>query len=338
MAVAVGTFFTAEEVFMDLAQGHGELANRDIVSGIQFWLIWIALTPAMAMAVRRWPLNTPRIAPALLAHAGMALVLGVIHNLVGFAVASLVALARDGGTFARAFDRPVLSQGFVWGLFTGAVFYTVVVMLFTALAFRAELAQVKLDTLTSQLRPHFLFNTLNAISVFAGEDAAKARQMILRLSTLLRRSLDQEAHEVPLEEELTFANEYLDIQRGRFGDRLAVVVDVSPDTLRANIPVFLLQPLLENAIEHGMTDDRPITVTVRARRAGDMLHLSVNDDGAGFDEDASRRHSIGNANARARLEQLYGARARIEWTSANGRSATPGTQVDIRIPYREPLI
>ena len=124
----------------------------------------------------------------------------------------------------------------------------------SAAALETELTQSKLDTLRSQLRPHFLFNTLNAVSVLVTEDADKAQQMLLRLSTLLRRSLDERAQEVPLRQELAFANDYLDIQRGRFGDQLAVHLAIDPAVLNACVPVFLLQPLLENAIEHGKTE------------------------------------------------------------------------------------
>jgi hypothetical protein len=335
MALIVGAFFTAEEVFMDLASGRGELTRRDLANGLQFWLIWVALAPAIAITVRHWPLNSRQVARPLVAHAGAALGLAVVHNLMSYAVDSLGPFARFSGNVARPFGRAIISQGFVWGVFTGVVFYTVVVMLYTALAFRAELAQVKLETLRSQLRPHFLFNTLNAISVFVGEDAAKARLLILRLSTLLRRSLDQEGHEAPLEDELAFANDYLEIQRGRFGERLVVALDVSPDTLRGNVPVFLLQPLLENAIEHGMPDNRPIAVTVRASRANGTMRLAVIDDGVGLIDDSTRRGGIGIANTRARLEQLYGAEARVEWRSGDGRPDAPGTFVEIHLPYRE---
>lgn len=332
MVLAVGTFFTAEEVLMDLATGHGALARGDVVGGSQFWLLWLVLVPAVSIALRRWPLNTKHIGRPLLAHVVTALVLSVLRNVLWYAIGSITAYVRSGGSGARVFTRPLISQGFVSGVFTGVVFYTVVVMLYTALAFRAELAQVKLDTLRSQLRPHFLFNTLNAISVFVGEDADKARLLILRLSTLLRRSLDQEAHEVPLKEELAFTNDYLDIQRGRFGDRLTVVLDVEPDALRGNIPVFLLQPLLENAIEHGMPDDRPISVTVRAARVNGTMHIAVVDDGVGLLEDTTPKRGIGVANTRARLEQLYGDRARVEWLTANGGA---GTRVEIQLPYHE---
>ena len=334
MALAVGAFFTAEEVFMDLAAGRTALAAGDIVDGAQFWLIWVALVPLISLAIRRWPLNDRTVAGPIAAHAGVGVALAVLHNVLSLLVDAALKHPRSGG-LAVAFQRRLISQPFVWGVFTGLVFYTVVVMLYTALAFRAELAQAKLDTLRAQLRPHFLFNALNAISVFVGEDAGKARLLILRLSALLRRSLEQERDEVPLAEELGFANEYLDIQRGRFGDRLNVVFEVSPAALRGNTPVFLLQPLLENAIEHGMPDDRPITVAVRASRSADQLRLSVVDDGVGIDGLLNGRLGVGLANTRARLEQLYGRAARLEWRSAgDGRDAL-GTHVAIELPYRE---
>src|SRR5262249_56905302 len=115
-------------------------------------------------------------------------------------------------------------------------------------ALEAELTRSKLDTLRSQLRPHFLFNTLNAISVFVTEDADKARDMLLRLATLLRRSLDEEAHEVTLAQELAFVNDYLEIQRGRFGDQLTVRLGVDPAGLGAGRARFLFQPLPRNPI------------------------------------------------------------------------------------------
>ncbi len=341
MALAVGVFFTAEEVFMDRASGRAALTQRDIVNGAEFWAIWLALVPAIAIAVRRWPLNGSRVTRALAAHAATALALAVVHNLIGYATDSLVAYAHAGGSLVHSFDRAVISQAFVWGVFTGVVFYAVVLMLHTALAFRAELAQAKLDTLRAQLRPHFLFNTLNAISVFVGEDTAKARSMILRLAALLRRSLDQDRHEVPLAEELAFALDYLDIQRGRFGDRLTVDLDVAPNALRGNVPVFLLQPLLENAIEHGMPDERSITVIVRASRLADGLRVAVIDDGTGLVAEAARRGGngagIGITNTRARLEQLYGAAAGVEWRPAGEQADATGTHVEIRLPYRESL-
>ena len=150
-------------------------------------------------------------------HATVALGLAVTHNIIADFATAFARSAFAGGGFVDALRRSA-TDGVRLGVFTGVVYYAVVALFYAALALRrlcvaeqvgaaalrAELTQSKLDMLRSHLRPHFLFNTLNAISVFVGEDSAKAQQMILRLSTLLRRSLDEEAQEVALEEELAF--------------------------------------------------------------------------------------------------------------------------------------
>jgi two-component system, LytTR family, sensor kinase len=235
----------------------------------------------------------------------------------------------------------VTSPAFVWGVFTSAVFYAVVVMVYTAVRFRtmsagleAELTRSKPEALRSQLRPHFLFNTLNAISVSMTEDADKARDLLLRLSTLLRRSLDEEAHEVPLRQELAFVDDYLEIQRGRFGDQLTVRIGVDPTVLDVRFPVFLLQPLLENAIEHGKDDDNRTTIALHAGREGDQLRVTLEDDGPGVG-DGMVREGIGLRNTRARLHHLYGAAASIQLRRASGTTDSRGTCVEIRIPFAE---
>src|ERR1051326_4450375 len=126
MVLGVGTFFTAEEVLMDLATGRVASARGDVVSGLQFWLIWLALVPAVSIALRRWPLNTKHIGRPLLAHAVTALVLSVFRNVIWYAINSIIIYLRSGGgSAARVFTRPLISQGFVSGVFTGVVFYTV---------------------------------------------------------------------------------------------------------------------------------------------------------------------------------------------------------------------
>jgi two-component system, LytTR family, sensor kinase len=158
--------------------------------------------------------------------------------------------------------------------------------------------------------------------------------MLLRLSTLLRRSLDEEAHEVPLRQELAFVNDYLDIQRGRFGDQLAVDLAVDPTVLDACVPVFLLQPFLENAIEHGRSDDGRTTIALRAGREHDMLHVTLEDDGPGVGS-ARVREGIGLRNTRARLHHLYGPGATVELRAAQGNARASGACVEIRIPFRD---
>ena len=322
LALIVGVFFTAEEVLMHLAGGRTGLALGDVVDGAIFWLVWALLTPFAVAAIRRWPLDARPLALPLITNLVAALALATLHNLIAYGVPAVVQ------------GRAVSGTAFVWGLFTGVLFYAVIAMIYTAARFRftaatlaRELTQTKLDTLRAQLHPHFLFNTLNAISVFVKEDADKAREMILRLSTLLRRSLDEEAHEVPLANELAFVNDYLDIQRGRFGARLAVDVSVDPAVLGADVPVFLLQPLLENAIEHGRSEGM-CRVALRVAADGDLLNISVTDDGPGVDRKAPLRERVGLTNTRERLRHLYGSRASVDLAAA----APTGARVEIRIP------
>ena len=349
LALVVGTFFIAQEVLADLASGQRVYVAQDLVVALLFWVLWAFLTPVVLVAVRRWPLDAKPIYRPLLVHAVVAVVLASVESMITIGLRSLALYLWGAVGVKEALRQNYSPTALVFGVFTGVFFYAVVVMVYTALRFRslyvaeqlsaaalgAELTQSKLDTLQSQLRPHFLFNTLNAISVFVTEDADKAQQMILRLSTLLRRSLDEEAHEVPLQQELGFVNDYLDIQRGRFGDRLTVQLAIDPAVLDARVPVFLLQPLLENAIEHGKSDDTGTTIWLSASRDGDRLHITLADDGPGMGDHAPVREGIGLGNTRARLHHLYGSRATVELGVAHRMNGSPGTEVEIRIPFCE---
>jgi hypothetical protein len=349
LALVVGAFFTAQEDLMDLARGRPGLVVQDVLNGLCFWGAWAVLTPAVLVAVRRWPLDAKPVYRPFLAHAAVSGLLSAVQMVITVGLRALAFHLWDGVGLIEELRKNATPTAFVWGVFTGVVYYAMIVMVYTALRFRslyvaerlsaaaleAELARSKLDTLRSQLRPHFLFNTLNAISVFVTEDAEKAQQMLLRLSTLLRRSLDQEAHEVPLKEELAFVNDYLEIQRGRFGDQLAVEVAVDPAVMEARVPVFLLQPLVENAIEHGKSDNGCTTIALSAGRERDELQITLVDDGPGVGDGVRLQEGIGLRNTRARLHHLYGSRATVALGSAHGETALPGTRVEIRIPFQE---
>jgi two-component system, LytTR family, sensor kinase len=311
LALVVGLYFVGLEVLVGLAEGQPANLLPRLKIVLCFWLAWAILTPAVLFAVRRW--RSPLIQTAV----------GIILSMVQTAIAlTLQSIGRSGGL--RFGLVP-----FLWGTFTAIVFYALVRYRILYVAADAELTRSKLEMLRSQLRPHFLFNTLNAISVFVTEDAEKAQTMLLRLSTLLRRSLDEEAHEVPLEQELGFVNDYLDIQRGRFGDQLVVTLAVDPAVMRVQVPVFLLQPLLENAIEHGKCEDRPTMVRLSAGRDGDMLRITIADNGPGVGNGGPVREGVGLKNTRARLSTLYGPRASVE--VGNGQL---GARVDIRVPLQ----
>jgi signal transduction histidine kinase len=192
----------------------------------------------------------------------------------------------------------------------------------------SRLAQAQNQALRMQLQPHFLFNTLNSISALIHSDGEAADQMLTRLADLLRMTLDGgSTQEVPLRQELAFCEGYLAIEHIRFQDRLKVRFEIPPDCMEARVPSFLLQPLVENAIKHGVSGlARASTIEVRARRDGEWLELEVKDDGKGFEKG---REGIGTTNTTHRLRLLYKERQKFTLLSEPGN----GTTALIRIPW-----
>jgi signal transduction histidine kinase len=199
-----------------------------------------------------------------------------------------------------------------------------------SIALRAQLADAQLDALRMQLNPHFLFNTLHAMSALVERDPGGVRRMIARLSELLRHTTDTHAaDEVPLREELGFLRRYIEIMEIRFQGRLQVSIDIDESLLDVRVPNLILQPLVENALEHGVNRLTGTgEVTISARREGDRLVLSVRDNGPGLPA-GEPRAGVGIANTRARLAQLYGERARLTLTSG----AEGGVVAEIVVPY-----
>ncbi len=225
----------------------------------------------------------------------------------------------------------------------------------------AQLAEARLSALRMQLNPHFLFNTLNAVSALVEHDPAGVRTMIARLSSLLRRVLDADGsvQETQLRDEADFLRDYLDVQQVRLQDRLRVEEAWGPGTLGALVPPLILQPLVENAIEHGIAQihERVGTVRLSAVREGARLVLRVEDDGPGLSPEAqpagasgerqsagartegsrtegsrtgARRSGVGLANTRERLKALYGASASLKLRAASGG----GTVAEVTLPFR----
>ena len=198
----------------------------------------------------------------------------------------------------------------------------------------AKLAQAQLAALKMQLHPHFLFNTLHTISAFMGEDIKVARRMIVRLSELLRLTLENAGQqEVSLKQELEALERYLEIEQIRFQDRLVVQMAIEPETLDARVPNLLLQPLVENAIRHGIAPHSSAgRIEIHSRRQDHTLEIQVRDDGPGMPEveEFHFRERIGLANTRARLKQLYGDAHRFEIENA----AEGGLLVTVVIPFQ----
>jgi len=171
----------------------------------------------------------------------------------------------------------------------------------------AKLSRAQLQSLKMQLNPHFLFNTLNAVSALMHTDPSTADRMLLKLTNLLRLNLEQALEqETSLEQEIAFLEGYLEIEQLRFGDRLKVQIEVPKSLQEAQVPTFVLQPLVENAIKHGLSDRATGgTIQIRARQDGQRLFLEVEDDGLGVPSLHSGT-GIGTRNTRSRLAQLYG--------------------------------
>lgn len=304
------------------------------------WLLYGLLTPAVFLVARRFPLGRGRTLAHLPVHALASVVLCAAWAGMG--------LLLQWGLFP-AQGAPPLRGSLGW-FFTSlpfgvAVYFAVLGVEHAVRHFleareretqaarlSAQLAEARLGALRMQLQPHFLFNALNALSVVVRDhDTETADRMIEQLGQLLRRVTRQHSgEEVPLSEELDFARQYLALEEVRFSDRLVPVFVCDAGVERAAVPEFILQPLVENAIRHGLAHRSEATrVEVAARREGETLILSVADEGPG----PSPTHGgggIGLANTRARLHTLYGSRASLELiTRPEG-----GALATIRLPYR----
>jgi hypothetical protein len=207
-----------------------------------------------------------------------------------------------------------------------------------ALELETRLAQAKLQALRMQINPHFLFNTLNAISTLVHTNPRAADDMITDLGELFRGSLEcSDEQEIPLARELELLGRYLAIEQRRFGERLTAEQKVAPEILTALVPTLILQPLVENAIRHGIEPHAsPGIIAIRCRRHGDKIRLSVSDNGkkraefAASAENKLGRQGVGLANTQARLQQLYGSEQSV--SIAQGEPG--GWTVEVQLPYR----
>jgi sensor histidine kinase YesM len=276
---------------------------------------WAVATLAIFWLARRLSLERGRVLQRIAIHLLAAVTLWLARSAFVFGLSRQVDWLR-----VRSFTRQLWatsSQTFLYyALLVGiahAVLYYARYRERERAAERlaAGLTEARLQALKMQLQPHFLFNTLNAISALIPADAKPARRMVARLGDLLRISLEhEETQEVTLREELAFLEPYLEIEQARLENRLTVVMNIAPDTLDARVPHLILQPLVENAIRHGIAPRiEPGTVEISSASGdgGRVLHLQVRDDGSGVDLDKrdTTRKGVGLTNIQSRLEQLY---------------------------------
>lgn len=301
---------------------------RIVPNSLADWLTCGIFTPAFYWMVRRFPIRGDRWWSRLPVHLAASLgfvVLKVsaftpLYNLLNAQEPRSWTLILLGGFYAH-----MLAYWASIGVIHAIEYYR------ESRERELEATRLALENLRAQLQPHFLFNTLQSISTLIHRDQTAADRMLTDLSDLLRLSLRSTAsQEVPLRDELGFLDRYLDIMRVRFGDRLEIAVEAPDDVRDALVPSLVLQPIVENAITHGMADRSDIGhVAVRARRDGKALELEVSDDGPGPGS-AAPTNGIGLTNTRERIARLYGEAGRVE-AVANG-----GFTLRLTIPFKLP--
>ena len=304
------------------------------------YLVWFASVPLIVRVLtRRFAFSSGRLLRS-----------GAVH-LVASIVIGLATQAVDTATMLRAeptmpFLPTLLGMARVWILWAMFTYWFFIVMVLAvrhyttsrarqqrATELAAAVARSQLAVLRTQLHPHFLFNALNSISSLVFDEPREAQKMIARLAELLRATLAEgELGSWPLRRELELLERYTAIEQVRFGERLGVRIQCDAEALDAIVPSLLLQPLVENAILHGIQPSiAGGTVRIVARRDGRWLHLVVDDDGVGLHGGATngRTERVGLSNSRERLEKEFGDDQALEIAPANGS----GTEVRIRIPW-----
>jgi sensor histidine kinase YesM len=307
---AVSLLFTGQ-VWVDYAYaGHRITWTRALAIALCEWEPWAVLTPLIVWIAGRWPFARRRVGRRLAVHVVAAVALSAATLLFQ---ANLTARILDARTRPFSFLKVHLTFLTYWAIVAAAQFVdhyrAARARELRASQLETELARAQVEALKMQLHPHFLFNTLNTIAGLMREDVEAADQMIAKLSELLRRTFETAGvQEVPLECELEFLDLYLTIQRARHGERLSVAIEVADDARRVLVPSLILQPLVENAIRHGVADTPgPGSLAFRASVAAGRLTLEVRNDGPAVRPDI--REGGGLRNTRSRLLALYGPEA-----------------------------
>lgn len=287
------------------------------------WYVVAVLTWPALLAARRFTFTREHWRDSVLIHAGAAVTFSGAFMLLRAGVAQWQGWAADRPVAFMDALRPLAVKTWHFNL----IIYAVIVAVAQAFRFHQEsqeralraldlekrLAEARLMALQMQLNPHFLFNALNSIATLIHREPRAADRMLIRLAELLRMTLDNtSSQEIALRTEVSLLERYLDIERIRFGDRLTFTMDVPPDLQDACVPTLLLQPIVENALRHGLGPvSRPGIVEVSARRRDHTLCLEVRDNGCGLPKDRPQSDGIGLSNTRARLQHLHGDRHRL---------------------------
>ena len=341
----VGLFMTSQDYLRHSRNNRPvDIFKLLFLMELPFAYLWALLTPMLLKLARRFRIERGRVLRNSLVHIFASLFFSVI-TMVGISTVSTLLFVEPA---ARQFSIKSLLLS-IYNYFDYYILiYWLILMISHAFDYysryregelrasqlQAQLAQAELQALKMQLHPHFLFNTLHSISALQLKDIAAANRMIARLGDFLRLTLDNSgAQEVSLQKELEFLKCYLEIERIRFQDRLTVNMEVEPQTLDARVPNLILQPIVENAIKHGISPRAaPGRIDIRAKRENGLLRLQVEDNGRGIGANAKGaniiKEGVGLSNTRARLEQLYGAGYRFDLQNVT----EGGLRVTLEIP------
>ena len=336
----IGISFASQFYVSSLKAGRSISWLQAVAWSLGDWYVWALLSIPIVWMAQRFRIEgrswKRHVAIHIAASALASLTYMVLRALIGQWQTQL------GGTPANFVDafKPLLVKTFHFNV----LIYWVIISVTHAVSYYRQfrerevqtaeleknLTQAKLQTLQMQLNPHFLFNTLHAISALMHKDVDAADRMMTRLSELLRTTLESnQAHEIPLRQEVSFLERYLEIEQTRFGNRLKVQMDIAPETYDALVPNLLLQPIVENAIQHGIEPHaKGGKVGISARRQNDELILQVRDNGAGLAPNSE--DGVGLSNTRSRLAQLYGKKHRLEFQNID----SGGLAVTASIPFR----
>lgn len=320
-------------VVIESVLAHARMTSLDQPSSLVQWLLdsagewyaWGIFTPMIFFLAERFPVNrSPRMKNILLLLVFGAVIVSV-HGLLKIASSYWVfsepittaTMVRGMGSY-YSWNSPISMLIYI-GIIAGATAYLTQIQLrenqLKASQLEAQFAKAQLDTLQRQLEPHFLFNTLNSVSVLTQKgEIAQANRTLTDLSDLLRYVLQhQQTQKIPLHDELELVRRYVAIEQIRFGSRLHISIDAPNDLLPCLVPSFLLQLLVENAIKHGVAEKiGDGNVSVHIRREDRSLHMRVEDNGNGLKANEKGRQGVGIANARKRLALLYGTRYSFE--------------------------
>lgn len=334
--VTLIVFGTVGQNYIDITMRQNEQASfwKMITWPSVWWYGWAFLTPFFYQLARRFPLNKDTLSRNVTVLLVGCVVAFVLHVALQVGAMYLPRFQHIHPDFADALEHHTVTS-----LYLNIFVYWFIIGCAHAVGYyqqarertlrtaqlESELTKAQLQALKMQIHPHFLFNTLHSISTLMYRDVPSADRMVTHLSDLLRTTLDRsQEQDIALHEEVRFLEQYLKIEKARLEERLTVTLDIAPDVMEARIPSFILQPLVENAVKHGIAPySHAGVIQVRAWADGSNLHLSVADNGPGLSDDMSAwNNGVGLSNLQARLDTLYGSAYTLRLAHAKPQGLT----------------